>query len=400
MAVPAVPAQAHSCALYAIVSVGLVSANTRKAAMLRWIGAGCSILAAVLLAPLVPLFLLPASYLDHRSVHPRPSTWTPPSYRLPVEDIAAYDRDGVLILRNVLPKELAEKLDIAGHDLVNSATMHCELSKFTGPPIFHGYQRYCGRAQLVHDFLRDVLYLSPLAHIAAQLLKDDGEVLRNIADVFMSGGQLPKRWHSDFLAFSKFSSARDIPCDDGLIIWMPLEESFAEKNGMLYVNGSHRRFKNHFTQRAWGAQSAYGVKAFFEYVSAAPKEPLVSPRMQLGDAAIFSQCTLHTTSGIHKGGIRRAYQLRFAKNVVFEEGSAGSGGSVSFPGVPQHPEARIESPQIWPQTLELEDRIRARGHVTYPATTWMAQLASKPLFVAATTMISLKVALLGDTGEA
>ena len=145
------------------------------------------LLCGALVAPIpYNLYALPTHYTEHTSPHP-PSPFTPPRYDLPQNEIDAFRRDGLLVLRNVMPADLVEKLVVAGEDMMETPVRHCEMTKFTSPPIFHGYERYCGRASLVHDYLRDVSYTSPLTHVAAQLIGvEDDEPLRSLADVFMA----------------------------------------------------------------------------------------------------------------------------------------------------------------------------------------------------------------------
>ena len=146
-----------------------------------------ALLCGALVAPIVyNLYALPTHYEEHTSPHPA-SPFAPPRYDLPQDDVDAFRRDGLLVLRNVMPDDLVEKLVVAGEDMMETPVRHCEMTKFTSPPIFHGYERYCGRASLVHDYLRDVTYTSPLTHVAAQLIGvEEDEPLRSLADVFMA----------------------------------------------------------------------------------------------------------------------------------------------------------------------------------------------------------------------
>ena len=146
-----------------------------------------ALLCGALIAPILyNLYVLPTHYTEHTSPHPS-SPFTPLRHDLPQADIDAFRRDGLLVLRNVMPADLVEKLVVAGKDMMDMPVRHCEMTKFTSPPIFHGYERYCGRASLVHDYLRDVSYTSPLTHVAAQLIGvEKDEPLRSLADVFMA----------------------------------------------------------------------------------------------------------------------------------------------------------------------------------------------------------------------
>ena len=128
-------------------------------------------------------------------------------------------------------------MQTAGADLAANQTAQCALGKFVGPPIFHQYAQFCPFPNLVHDYFRDVIFHSPLAHVAAQLL--GAPTLRMINGHFMgseANDTLPLRWHADYTALP--GGGR---CDNGLVMWLPLERSWRARNGMLFAPGSHRR---------------------------------------------------------------------------------------------------------------------------------------------------------------
>merc|ERR1712178_530195 len=105
---------------------------------------------------------------------------------------------------------------------------------------------------------------------------------RNFGDVFMAGGSLPKRWHTDFLAFAPHSYLRTVPCGEGLVVWLPLQNTSMQTNGMLLVNGSHQNFQDHFQKV--GSELAYQVGNHFKFYAESPKQPIISPTVELGDA--------------------------------------------------------------------------------------------------------------------
>eukprot|EP00562_Extubocellulus_spinifer_P020648 CAMPEP_0178619004 /NCGR_PEP_ID=MMETSP0698-20121128/4537_1 /TAXON_ID=265572 /ORGANISM="Extubocellulus spinifer, Strain CCMP396" /LENGTH=405 /DNA_ID=CAMNT_0020257919 /DNA_START=206 /DNA_END=1419 /DNA_ORIENTATION=+ len=303
-----------------------------------------SIFFGILITPIVHNLSLPPDYPHRKSEHPSISPHIPPStYHLSSDQIQSFRRDGMVILRNVLPPDIAHNMDIAGHDLVRNATRQCEMTRFTGPLLFHGYHRYCGRAQLVHDYLRDVVYKSPLAYVAAQLIgtadaagsddddekeKEEQPILRQIADTFMAGERIPKRWHSDYLSFANFASddsSNAAHCQNGVVLWLPMQDTAEESNGMIFINGSSSHFEQHFGDSSTSMITAADNRShddpndFFSYMKwlgALPKNDYVAPRVALGDAIAFDACTVHSSSGLHRegGGIRRAYQLRFLKD--------------------------------------------------------------------------------------
>lgn len=340
------------------------------------------------------LLTLPTHYEFRRSHHPA-SPFKPPRYSLTEEQIASFRRDGLLVIRGILTPLLAKKMEQAGTDLMDQPVMHCEMSRFVGPPIFHAYDHYCRGASLVHDYFRDIMYTSTLTHAAAQLLEaGDKQPVRQIADVFVAGGKLPRRWHSDFQVFARQTRRKEIACQDGLVFWMPLESSYKEKNGMLFLNGSSQVFADHFRE---DHLQAHVLDTYRQWLFNLPKENYVAPELELGDVVAFDQCNVHSTSGLHEGGTRRAYQLRFQKN--FDMAVLGEAGLGVAPGTPNGPgPGNVSMPQLWPQTLEEEDNVRSLGHVVHTRTEWIKHLMYRPKFTLASAALALKTNIFGDKG--
>jgi Phytanoyl-CoA dioxygenase (PhyH) len=390
---------------------------------------------AILLYPIAHHLSLPPDYPGRVTAHPA-SPHTPPRFPLPADDIASFRRDGFVVLRGILPADLAAHMVIAGDDLLANRTRHCELTKLTGPPIFHAYDRYCGRAHLIHDYLRDIVYQSPLAHVASQLLLSSSSeqqhepqqqqpIVRLWADVFMAGAQLPKRWHSDFLSFSKFAR-RDkttnaaVNCQQGLVFWMPLETSYAERNGLLLYNQSSTHFADYFRDHPARVHNFFSYWQWLQRHRPQDNDDdddannVVAPTLELSDVIAFDACCLHTSSGKYptvgaagggQGGgmvMRRAYQLRFMTDFELNPVAASSSSTTGwwqrllFPISPILP---VASPQLWPHTLAEEDAIRAAGHVIYTKADWVRRLTRGPVYTLVSCALALRTRLWGDAGE-
>ena len=319
----------------------------------------------------------------------------------------------MVVLRNVLSGDVARNLVTAGHDLVRNATRHCEMTKFTGPPLFHGYDRYCGRAQLVHDYLRDVIYKTALPYVAAQLLdlKNEEEPIRQVADTFMAGRTIPRRWHSDYLSFANFARYDDnaTNCGNGVVMWLPLQDTTEDSNGMIFINGSSRDFDEYFAGGGAGGDADNNSHArpadardFFSYMKwleSLPKDEYVAPNVSLGDAIVFDACTVHSSSGVNtaspSSSTRQAYQLRFLRDFDFVTSGKKKRGRwykrLLFPSYPVLP---VASPQLWPQTLKEEDAIRSAGHVIYTRWDWIGRLIKAPVYTLISCLLALRTKLL------
>ena len=77
---------------------------------------------------------------------------------------------------------------------------------------------------------------SPMAHIASQLM-DNADI--RLLNTLIMGAQpevtIPKRPHVDWSYFPDKSR-----CDNGLIMWFPLEESEPDKNGLYITRKTHK----------------------------------------------------------------------------------------------------------------------------------------------------------------
>ena len=133
----------------------------------------------LLFGPFLWCFTYPLTHDYIRTDHP-PSPHKPPSsYKMTREQVRTFRQDGVLILRQVMPPDLMAKLAIASDDIAANRTVHCDMSRYNGPPIFHSYSLLCHQPDFVHDIFRDAVLHSPLSHVASQLMGDSGVRLFN-----------------------------------------------------------------------------------------------------------------------------------------------------------------------------------------------------------------------------
>ena len=210
------------------------------------------------------------------------------------------------------------------------------------------------------------------------------------------GVNLPRRWHSDFLAFQKaLKSQKDVGCQDGLVFWIPLEKSYETKSGMIFLNGTSQMMEDEFADDPSQARSLF---PFRKWLRSLHKTDYYAPELELGDAIVFDQCTVHAASGINTEGLlRRAYQLRFVRNSVDYVHDEKDDGIVTGP--PQHPVPGVTMPQLWPNTLEREDVVRAAGPVVFSRSDWTQRMTRSPVFTLFTSSMALKTRLFGDAGE-
>jgi len=71
---------------------------------------------------------------------------------------------------------------------------------------------------------------------------NEGVRLKGFQLLIVDSKETPKkRWHSDYSSYEGPES-----CDNGLVMWIPLEESEADRNGMILAPGSHKELEDIF----------------------------------------------------------------------------------------------------------------------------------------------------------
>ena len=290
------------------------------------------------------------------------------------------------IRHNVIanPTRIAAALTEA---LLLSRRMQCDLSAWAGPPVFHRYGVYCNAPHMHHDGIRDLVYSNPLPHVASQLLGAPQVRLSNSLIMGQPDASrvLPRRWHADYHALQGAGS-----CDNVVVAWLPLEHSCADRNGLVLVNGSHHEVA---AMVADGMPKMLPAIPRFRTIGEAAdaKGAVVSPTLELGDAVLFSKCTVHAASGINTARAKRmAFQMRFASSPVTKmRGSEGAGALLEFPYEGEKFAAGGEQmggvgwPRLWPSTLPEEDKLRAAGPLYKTRLEWCAHLLCRsPAFLA------------------
>ena len=118
---------------------------------------------------------------------------------------------------------------------------------------------------------------------------------------------------------------------------------------------------------------------------------IVSPTLELGDAVVFSKCTVHATSGTNTARAKRlAFQMRFASSPVTKmRGSEEAGALIEFPYEGEKFASAGEEmggvgwPRLWPSTLPAEDKLRAAGPLYKSRWEWCTHLLCRsPAFLA------------------
>ena len=175
----------------------------------------------VLLGPFLWCFTFPLSHHQARTPHPASPHSPPATAFLSEQEKEMFQEEGVLVLRNVMPPTIMEALARASDDIATNRTVHCDMARYNGPPIFHSYSLFCLWPDLVHDTFRDALLHSPLGHVASQLMGNSPVRIFNTFSMGVEEDQVvPLRWHADFPVFSGQAD-----CHNGIVVWMPVKVS-------------------------------------------------------------------------------------------------------------------------------------------------------------------------------
>lgn len=226
------------------------------------------------------------------------------------DTVAAYERDGVVCLRQVIGSHWREK--VAGS---------IEAALAMPGPYDHGYDGGGGRFfaesrrwQMDPD-MAAYIFSSPLPALASALLRCPA--LNLLYDqIFAKEPGTPVRtpWHNDITAW---------PLTGTQIVsfWLPLDAADAENGRLEFVQGSH------LARQLYQARAFSGSKLLYETDESLPPMPdieadrdahtILSWDVEPGDLLAFTGHTLHGAGGnMTSTRRRRAYTIRYAGDDV------------------------------------------------------------------------------------
>ena len=279
-----------------------------------------------------------------------------PTRDLTAEELEAFQRDGVICARGLIPPAWIERMAGAVDRAVANPTL-------MGNVVSMKDADFSGDLFLwkVDDDFRDFVYDSPASRIAQQIL--GSRVVRHFYDqlfVKPAGCHVPTPWHHDVTFWPVTFESRGL-CS----LWLPFDPVDRSSSGLEFVRGSHR-WPNRF-KAVTPNYDPYMLDSDFEDAPDVDGHredyDLFCPEMEPGDVLIFDARVVHGSSSNHSTDRpRRALSSRWCDDrVVFEPRHA------TMPLLWSHGLSNGERlsgslfPQVLPTPIPAEGARRSRG---------------------------------------
>ncbi|WP_024301097.1 phytanoyl-CoA dioxygenase family protein [Pseudogulbenkiania sp. MAI-1] len=256
------------------------------------------------------------------------------------EDIAAFQRDGAIVLRGVFRDWVDALRD--GFEQVLAAPGPFAIENVRQGEAGRFFEDYCNW-QRIEPFTRFV-YDSPAAALAGRLMGARRvQMFHEHILVKEPGTAKPTPWHQDIPYY----------CVDGAqtaSYWIPLDP-VRRDNTLRLVLGSHR-WPKLVRPKRWATNENFfaGEDDYMEMPDVEDgSHTILTPELEPGDAVLFDFRTVHGAAGNQGTGRRRAFSARFlGDDVRFVERPGRT--SPPFPGIGQTTGERLREdwfPVVW-----------------------------------------------------
>jgi len=245
---------------------------------------------------------------------------TDPINQIPVptpDDIAAFQRDGAVVLRQAVSEHWQDQLAAAiERDIENPG------------PFFNGYHtdsgRFHGNLRLWEndDAFRAYCFESPLPAIAARFLASDKiNLFYDQLFVKEPGTPQPTRWHND----QPYWPVRGWPV---MSFWLALDPVTRQSGGMEFIAGSHkweRWFQpSAFAEGGDSYERGPNYEDIPDFDAERDKHTILSWDMNPGDVIAFHALTVHGAGGNLRSDVRRrGYVVRYCGREAVYYGGPG-----------------------------------------------------------------------------
>lgn len=226
------------------------------------------------------------------------------SQRLSADDIACFDRDGALCIKQLLtPAEVALLRDGIDANLAAPSPRAKVASRPDDPGRF--FEDFCNWQEI--DAYRRFVFETPLAHLAQQLMASGSVRLYHDHLLVKDAGTRQRTpWHQDQPYYN-------IDGQQNVSMWIPVDP-VSRASTLEFVAGSHkgpwlmpRTFMDH--QARWFPE---GSLADLPDIDAARENfPILGWDIAPGDFVCFHMLTLHAAAGVEGTQRRRVFSVRF-----------------------------------------------------------------------------------------
>lgn len=282
-----------------------------------------------------------------------------PARTLTAEEIQRYRDDGVVMIKGAIDPNWMALIESGIEEARNHASM---VGRFMSRKV-EGYQMDIFLWKRI-DALRDLIYYSPFARWAQQLMGAQ-EVRFFYDQMFVKepGTDAPTPWHQDL-------SFWPIRGEQICSFWIPCDPVNRENSGLLYVKGSHK-----WPQRFKAISPDYVAAIIDEAMDDIPdinahpeRYELLDWNMEPGDILMFHPLTLHGSYGNQsRTRRRRALALRWAgDDVLYAPSAKRMPIHFAHDSVPGGPLRGAAFPRILP-SMDAQERA-ARAGLERPST--------------------------------
>lgn len=256
------------------------------------------------------------------------------------EQIAAFQRDGVIVLRGVFRDWIEPLRD--GFEQVLAAPGPFAIENVGNNERGRFFEDYCNW-QRIEPFSR-FIHQSPAAALAGQLMgAHQVQIFHEHILVKEPGTAKATPWHQDIPYY----------CVDGAqtaSYWIPLDP-VTQDNTLRVVLGSHR-WPKLVRPKRWASNENFfaGDDDYMEMPDVEDGSyTILAPELEPGDAVLFDFRTVHGAAGNQGGNRRRAFSARFlGDDVCYAERPGRT--SPPFPGINQRHGERLREdwfPVVW-----------------------------------------------------
>lgn len=256
------------------------------------------------------------------------------------QEIAAFRRDGVIVLRGVFRDWIAPLRD--GFEQVLAAPGPFAIENVGNNERGRFFEDYCNW-QRIEPFSR-FIHQSPAAALAGQLMgARQVQIFHEHILVKEPGTAKATPWHQDIPYY----------CVDGAqtaSYWIPLDP-VTQDNTLRVVLGSHR-WPKLVRPKRWASNENFfaGDDDYMEMPDVEDGSyTILAPELEPGDAVLFDFRTVHGAAGNQGGNRRRAFSARFlGDDVCYAERPGRT--SPPFPGINQRHGERLREdwfPVVW-----------------------------------------------------